>query len=698
MISRVPDGAAEAGRALPEVVHDESAAVLLVDLEQRAVLFANALAEQLAPGVGLPADLEEWSQRAGLEASDADEPDAPLLRVAAGEPVQGEVVTAARGSDATDARERLWVVGLPLTDAPAPLSRQALVVFLPLRERAAVQRAQEEARDLHSRAVIASDLAFCISDPRVPDNPLVWVNPAFERATGYTADEVLGRNCRFLQGPDTDREAVGRLRKALDAGEPVSEILLNYRADGTAFWNEVVISPVRDATGAVTHHVGVQSDVTHRVRAEFERDAALGEARRARRRLEFLARVTDALSQTLDPEEALQLLPHLVVPDLAQWAFATVLDAKGRPRQVSTSHEDSARSADVRRFQELQGQFLLESSTTLQVLNGTLGPTLIPEVTLDAVRAGVAPDLAPTITTLGLGSALVVPLRARDVITGSLTLLSGEARAPYTEDDLQTAVDLGLRGGLALENARLYAQQRRSSETLQRSLLTPPVSLEDITVVARYVPAAEAAQVGGDWYDAFSQPDGSTVLVIGDVMGHDVSAAAAMGHLRTMVRTLAYDREAGPAEVLDRTDRAMQALAVGTLATAVVAQLRPAGADGRRELRWCRAGHLPPLLLAPDGSVALLGGTGLILGLDAEHEREDHLGEVLPGSTVLLYTDGLVERRDVSMDDRIEELRSALAELAHLPLDELCDALLARMLPGGSDDDVAVVAVHVHPR
>ncbi|GAB7192955.1 hypothetical protein NUM3379_36640 [Kineococcus sp. NUM-3379] len=695
-MERVSDRAEAA--ILPEVVHDESAAMLLVDLEQRVVLFANELAGQLAPGLRLPADIEEWAVRAGLQSLDGaelGEASEPLTRVAAGEPVQGEVVTAARSSDASEAREQLFVVGLPLTGAPDPLSRQALVVFLPVREAAAVRRVQREARDLHSRAVIASDLAFTISDPRQADDPLVWVNPAFEKATGYLATDVLGTNCRFLQGPDTDREAVTRIRAALDAGEPVSEILLNYRADGTAFWNEVVISPIRDADGTVTHHVGVQSDVTHRVRAEFERDAARAAARSARQRLEFLARITDALSQTLDPEEALRLLPHLVVPEMAQWAFATVLDAKGKPRQVSTSHEDAGHDGDVHRFQELQGQSLLETSTTLQVLRGELGPTLIPEVTPALLEAGAAPELASTITSLGLGSAIVVPLRARNAITGSLTLLSGADRAPYTEDDLQTAVDLGLRGGLALENARLYAEQRRSSETLQRSLLTPPSSPAGLTVVTRYVPAAEAAQVGGDWYDALAQPDGSAVLVIGDVMGHDVSAAAAMGHLRTVVRTLAYDREARPAEVLRRTDRAMQGLQVDTLATAVVAQVSPPGPGGRRELRWCRAGHLPPLLLRPDGSVDLLDGTGLVLGIDAEHEREDSVGEVLPGSTLLLYTDGLVERRDVSMDERIDVLRAALAELAHLPLDELCDALLVRMLPEGSDDDVAVVAVHV---
>ncbi|WP_432543947.1 SpoIIE family protein phosphatase [Kineococcus sp. SYSU DK002] len=693
--------AAVAGGALadlPEVLHGQPGAVLLVRVEDGVVLFANPLAEQLAPGTTLPCPVDEWSRRAGLEGESGDDitdpanGSSPLSRIARGEPVQGERVTAARSSDMSGAREALWVIGLPLSDAPVDeLSGLALVALLPLREEELVRDAQDSAERLHSRAVLASDLSFTISDPTQPDNPLVWVNPAFQKVTGY-GKGVLGRNCRFLQGPDTDPAAVQRIREALRAGETVTELLLNYRKDGTAFWNEVVISPVHDAQGRVTHFVGVQSDVTLRVQAERERDAALGVARDAKRRLEFLSSVTDRLSEVLDPVAAQDLLPSLVVPDFAEWAFATMLDATGRTRHVRATHASPERAADAERFQELRAG-LSEDSISMRVLRGDLGPTLVRVGDDDVERGTTTREVADLLRRLGLGSAVVVPLRARGAVTGSLTLLSGPDRPPFTDDDLATAADLGARAGVALENARLYAQQRTSSETLQRSLLTPPTESPGLSIATRYLPAAEAAQVGGDWYDAFTQPDGSTVVVIGDVMGHDVSAAAAMGQLRTLVRALAYDRSAQPAEVVRRLDGVLEGLGLSTLATAIVLQFE--AGDGARRIRWCTAGHLPPVVAEPDGSARLLDGDGIVLGLGSGQRRDQQESVLEPGATLLLYTDGLVERRDRAMDVRLGELREVVASLAGEDVEAVCDELLGRMLPEGSDDDVAIVAVRV---
>ena len=696
--------AASPAGELPQVLHGQPGAVLLVRVADGTVLFANPLAEQLAPGTSLPCPVDDWSRAAGLRSTagqDITDPAntaSPLSRIVRGEPVHGERVTAARSSDMSGVREALWVIGLPLSDAPVDeLAGLALVALLPLREEALVREAQESAERLHSRAVLASDLSFTISDPNQPDNPLVWVNPAFEKVTGY-GREVLGTNCRFLQGPGTDRAAVGRIRDALRTGGTVTELLLNYRKDGTAFWNEVVISPVHDAQGRVTHFVGIQSDVTLRVQAERERDAALSYAHDARHRLEFLSAVTDQLSEVLDPDAAQDLLPSLVVPDFAQWAFATLLDGSGRTRHVRASHADPALAADAERFQHLHTG-LGEESISMRVLRGRLGPTLL-SVEDRHVEAGVtSAETAAVLRRLGLGSAIVVPLRARGSVTGSLTLLSGPDRPPFTEDDLATATDLGARAGVALENARLYAQQRRLSETLQRSMLSPPSQAAGLSIATRYHPAAEAAQVGGDWYDAFTQPDGRTFVVIGDVMGHDVSAAAAMGQLRTLVRGVAYDRSAEPDEVLQRLDRLMAGLGLTTLATAVVLQLDAAPADGTgdggRAIRWCTAGHLPPVVVAPDGSVRMLAGEGIVLGLGAGQERVQQEARLPLGSTLLLYTDGLVERRDRSMETRLGELRDAVTDLGHLPVEELCDGLVERMLPEGSDDDVAIVAVRV---
>jgi serine phosphatase RsbU (regulator of sigma subunit) len=207
--------------------------------------------------------------------------------------------------------------------------------------------------------------------------------------------------------------------------------------------------------------------------------------------------------------------------------------------------------------------------------------------------------------------------------------------------------------------------------------------------------------VGGDWYDAFLQRDGAPVLVIGDVVGHDTAAAAAMGQLRGLLRGIAHHSGAGPAEVLHGLDEAMASMHTGTLATAVVARLercpggRPAARPGCARLRWANAGHPPPLLLRADGTVVQLDGAGpdLMLGVDARAERAEATVELAPGDTVVLYTDGLVERRGRSLDEGMALLRTVVAELSGRPLEQLCDEVLERMLRGRLQDDVAVAAV-----
>ncbi|MGY1638219.1 SpoIIE family protein phosphatase [Geodermatophilus sp. SYSU D00742] len=246
----------------------------------------------------------------------------------------------------------------------------------------------------------------------------------------------------------------------------------------------------------------------------------------------------------------------------------------------------------------------------------------------------------------------------------------------------------------------LYARSRsmvRVAETLQRSLLTEPPRRTDREIAVRYVPAAREAQVGGDWYDVFDQPDGSTVLVIGDVVGHDSAAAADMAQLRGVLRGIAYDNAEGPAAVLRRLDGAIDGLGLRALATVLVGRLVPDDGAGGARLRWASAGHLPPLVATPDGVVRALTTprAGLLLGVDPAAVRTEQEARLERGSTLLLYTDGLVERRDQVFDDGVERLAAQLAELPGQPVEELCDVVLDRLLAGGAEDDVALVAVRL---
>ncbi|MEU2349468.1 SpoIIE family protein phosphatase [Modestobacter sp. NPDC049651] len=283
---------------------------------------------------------------------------------------------------------------------------------------------------------------------------------------------------------------------------------------------------------------------------------------------------------------------------------------------------------------------------------------------------------------------------------------------PTIEDGVVTGVVVSFRDLTERRAAEAQAEQLRQltvraaeeralSDRLQQALLTPPPQPDHLELAVRYQPAAHAAQVGGDWYDAFLQPDGATVLVIGDVVGHDSRAAAVMGQLRGLLRALVYDNDESLGATVRRVERTAQGLAVPTLATAVVARVErepDVPLTGPRTLRWTNAGHPPPVLLAPDGSTAVLDTRpDLMLGVDPGTARTDHTVPLPAGSTLLLFTDGLVERRDSDLDEGTDRLRAALTDLAGLPLEQLCDELLRRMLPGHRSDDVALVAVRAHP-
>jgi serine phosphatase RsbU (regulator of sigma subunit) len=304
---------------------------------------------------------------------------------------------------------------------------------------------------------------------------------------------------------------------------------------------------------------------------------------------------------------------------------------------------------------------------------------------------------------------VIVPLSARGRTMGALGLFTNAGRGPQTPAEVETAVEIGRRAGLSLRHARLFGQQRELADALQRSMLTEPPRPAHCEIVVRYVPAAEGAEIGGDWYDAFQQPGGTVVLAIGDVVGHDVRAAAAMGQVRGLLRGIGYTRGGSPAEVLTELDRAVQGLALDTMATAVVARLETddARAAGDRDatrlragevlLRWASAGHPPPVVLTADGEAHVLDAADpdLLLGVAPDTPRTDRAVVLAPGATVLLHTDGLVERRDRDLDAGTAELLAVLRSCASLPLEELCDRVLAHLFLPDAEDDVALLAVRL---
>jgi serine phosphatase RsbU (regulator of sigma subunit) len=238
---------------------------------------------------------------------------------------------------------------------------------------------------------------------------------------------------------------------------------------------------------------------------------------------------------------------------------------------------------------------------------------------------------------------------------------------------------------------------RRLSEELQRSLLTRPATPTSLQIAVRYLAAVEDAKVGGDWYDAFVTAAGATILVIGDVTGHDQMAAAAMGQLRNMLRGIAYENGDGPAALLSRLDRAMAGLEVRVIASAIVAIVEPSRVDrrpGQIRLRWSNAGHPAPLLRYPDGLVRVLGGANdLLLGVDPSTNRIEQVIELVDAATLLMYTDGLVERRGGDYDGQVQRVAQLMRDMDDGSAEDLCNTLIDTTIAAQTEDDIALLAL-----
>ncbi len=708
--ARVRAGLAVDGTGnLPQVLHTAPAAVALIDLDAGTVTYANGSAQELTGGrVELPLDIDAWSEAAGLtdlSGRPMRDTASPLSRVAQGIPVSGEPVAIAdaarKGSEATEERREeaecslLWVTGFPLSEDDDERRRLALVVFLQL-SGAGAQRHLEMMRD---RALVATELSFTISDPARDQNPLVWVNPAFTRLTGYDLDEVLGRNCRFLQGPNTDSTSISRIRSALADERPITEVLLNYRRDGTAFWNQVSISPVFDGSGNVVNFVGVQADVTERVMVENERRAALAAAEETREQLRLLTDSTAAMTASLDAGGAARALARIVVPALADYCCVDLLDEVGLPsssHRVAVNHRDDSKTETVGTL----GRWITPTEDGDDPVDRVLAggaPSLLPELPVRPEGLRDEPELTARYEQLRPRSAIVVPLRARGQVLGALTL---GTELPYgrrySQRDLYLASDLAARAGLAVDNARLYAREHGAAETLQRSLLPAVPEVPGLTVASRYLAATDGAQVGGDWYDLLPLPDGAVGVAVGDVVGHDLRAAAAMGELRGVLRSYAWEG-LGPDAVIDRCNDLVHGLGMAAMATAVFGRLERAADEEGWVLGYCNAGHPPPLLRRGDGTVELLtGNLSPLIGATREASRGCTEVRCRPADVLVLHTDGLIEGPGFDVDERTDLLARTLAAATDVEdVGALCDRVLEVLGADGLRDDAVLLAIRL---
>jgi GAF domain-containing protein len=422
-------------------------------------------------------------------------------------------------------------------------------------------------------------------------------------------------------------------------------------------------------------------------------DEARRHAESAHDQLTLLGELTETLAATMDIDEALGKLGRMVAGRVADWCFVTLAEPAGTVRHVSAAHHDPVHAEDTTRLTQFAAAAPKELTALVTAVQRTARPIRRDAADPTALRVPAA--AAEIAERIGFSSFLVAPITAPvgPRIVGVVALVNGPGRGPFGEAEERTAEEIGRRAGLAVDNSRLYGRQRHVAEVLQHSMLPELPHISGVELHARYLPAQVGAAVGGDWYDAFAQPDGSVMLAVGDVSGHDIEAAATMGQVRNLVRGDAYGRDDAPGPLLSQLDRALHGLAVPAAATAVLARLARDGDD--YDLAFANAGHPPPILLRPDGEVEVWWETPEpLLGLLPLPSRTTHRRRLTPGSTLLLYTDGLVEHPAQLIDDGIARLHDVLRGAQSRPADELCSRLIETATR--RDDDIALLLIRVN--
>ncbi|MFF9502346.1 SpoIIE family protein phosphatase [Streptomyces sp. NPDC014656] len=525
------------------------------------------------------------------------------------------------------------------------------------------------------------------------------VNPALERINGVSAADHIGRRPRDVHPFDGIDTIESALRQVLLSGTPLIDqyVVGRTRADPDhdRAWS-VSYYRLEGAGGRVLGVANSVVDVTERHRATLEAD-------RARRRLTLIAEASARVGTTLEVERTAQELAQVAVPELADLAAVDVLDAvlafrrRTGPRDgpelfkalavVSAYPTEALAAADTVGDLAAYGADRLITQcvhTGQPVVVAHAGPG-------DLLRIARDPEAADAFARAGVHSYLAVPLIAHHEVLGAFDLMRTRNPLPFDDDDVILAGELAARAAVAIDNARWYQSVRNSAETLQRSLLPGRhPQLAGLDVASHYQPAQASSEVGGDWYDIIPLSADRTALVVGDVMGSGIDAAAAMGRLRTA--TCAYaDLDLAPDQLLRHLDKITSGLE-HYIATCLYAVYDP----HRGQCDIANAGHLPPAVVRAGRPPELLDlPTGAPLGVGGVPFRTTSV-DLGPGDRLVLYTDGLVETRHHHIDERLETLLESL-DAPHRPLQDLCQWLLDTLRHPDDHDDVALLVAQTRP-
>jgi PAS domain S-box-containing protein len=524
----------------------------------------------------------------------------------------------------------------------------------------------------------------------------VRINDALAEASGIAADDHVGRPLSEMR-PDLEPAVLADLRRVLETGESVTRAEIVRERPQRRSWL-ASYHPVRDgADGEIVGVVAVAVEETERLALLASERGARERAERAERRAAFLARAGEVLSGSLNYAETLRRVARAAVPNKADWCVVDMLGADGALQRLAVAHADPAKERWAWELHERYPPDPAQETGVFAVMRSGV-PELYRTIPDELVAAGARdPEHLKMLRDVGISAAMIVPLTVRGEPVGALSFIRSGAGRGYDETEFALLQELGRRASVAIENAHLYRERSHVARTLQRSLLPPRLpDVEGLDIAARYRPAGEGSEVGGDFYDVFDAGAGEWALVVGDVCGKGPEAAALTSLARYSLRAAALVRDT-PGAVLEMTNEAvLREHQNRSFVSAVHAWLRP----DDRSLRLASAGHPAALVVRVDGTVEPVKPAGPLLGVVEGARYEDAAVRLHAGDCLLLYTDGVLESGApaAALDlDALAEVAARAAGGTAAELAETVEAEALRVADGTPRDDMAILAVRCLP-
>jgi PAS domain S-box-containing protein len=514
-----------------------------------------------------------------------------------------------------------------------------------------------------------------------PNGKIDYFNRCWFEYTGLSEAQTYDKGGWREAIHHEDRPSLeSRLREAVATGNDFAVEIRVRSAAGEYRWFLARAMALRDEHGSVIRFFSAATDIDDQKRSE--------------KRETFLSHVSEVLASTLDVTTILQKITELCVPAFADWCQVQSLSPEGELVVEAVRHHDPELNE---RLEGLVGRSVIAirdaSLGSPQVLRQGESRLLDHETTLRAVQQNVPdPEDRAIYQAAGLGTALIVPLVAREKVRGTLHLVNSDPSSRRPELAVEVAEELARRAAVAIDNSRSYEREHRVASALQRAMLPARLpSPPRVELSYAYRPAERESRVGGDWYDAFVISEGRVAISIGDVGGHGLEAAVAMNEARQALRLSALEGLT-PAQTLRRANAALMLNEEHPIITAVFGVIDVA----RSKFRYSCAGHPPPAIAPLSGRARYLQGGGIPLGVDLAALFPAREVELEPFTTILLYTDGLIEY-DRNIERESVRLLEALSARVQDRTPDGARMLLRYVLNNRQIDDIAVLAATILP-